>query len=465
MRTRMLGFMLLLALLSTAAAPAAQVESTTTRGVSAVMQSGGFYLQPAGIGQMSHGDLAPPQMFEIVRPGNQSVTIGRLFTSCTCVTLEADQRSYAPGQPAVLRLRNLRATPPNGQNYAIYVQITSPIRTTLRFDTFVQSSQFVPAAAGMPPTRGNIISHGDYTGQNTGYGGTIEVIVPKADNYISDATNKDAAESGVLAGDDTVVKAEAALAKAKAKADKEAKAETVAQTDKAAASPDAELSAAIEAAVANAEKNLDKSRSQLAAEGRGEVPQAGVDRVSDKARDEAEAAARLLSASPDSSKSTETGESVQGEMAKLGKEMLESGDAPAAAAVSEAAVAEAGDEAFEEVKPATWRDQAARLGRSLKDKTVSAGQSVAKATGNAADAVAEKSHVAADKAGEIKDNIAEGTSDTWQELKVKSRSLATEIGQGARTAGRYIDDKTQPARDVVSEKFHDAVDAVKEAVD
>lgn len=453
-RTRMLGFMLLLALLTAAAAPAAQVESTTTRGVSAVMQANGFYLQPAGIGQMSHGDLAPPQMFEIVRPGNQSVTLGRLFTSCICVTLEADQRSYAPGQPAILCLRNLRATPPSGQNYAIYVQITSPIRTTLRFDTFVQSSQFVPAAAGMPPTRGNIISHGEYTGQNIGYGGTIEVIVPKTDNYISDATNKDAAESGVLAGDDTVAKAEAALAKAKAKADEEAKAASVAQADKAAPSPDAELSAAIEAAVAKAEQNVDKSRSQLAAEGRGEVPQAGVGQVADKARDEAEAAARLLS-SGNAPATPAAADAVQDEMKKLGKEMLESGDAPAAAAVAEAVVAaEADGEAFEEVKPASWRDQAAKLGRNLKDKTVSAGKSVARATGNAADVVAEKSHVA-----------AEGASDTWQELKVKSRSLASEIGEGARTAGRYVDDKTQPARDVVSDKFHDAVDAVKDAID
>ncbi len=156
----LVAFALSLAVASVASAAA--VTSQMGQAMSGVMSEAGFYITPVGSGGQNYGDLAPSQLFEIVRPGNQAISIGRLFTSCSCVRLEADSYSFAPGQPAVLRLRNVIATPPQGQNYAIYVQITSPIRTTLRFDTFVQSSQFVPANVqmGETPTRGNIIADG-----------------------------------------------------------------------------------------------------------------------------------------------------------------------------------------------------------------------------------------------------------------------------------------------------------------
>lgn len=142
-------------------AAAGQVVSTP-KNVKAVMEARGFYLaptqasfdasSPAGI------DLAPIQSFEIVRPNGERVTIGRLFTSCTCVQLESSKRTFERGERAVLNLHNVLATPPGGQNYALYVQITNPIRTTLRIDTFVQSSQFIPSepipAAGGEASRG-----------------------------------------------------------------------------------------------------------------------------------------------------------------------------------------------------------------------------------------------------------------------------------------------------------------------
>ena len=184
-----LRFMLVLPMLLVAAAgaDAGQVRSSTTRGLSAVTSANGFSLRPVGTGGQYYGDLAPTQLFEIVRPSNQRISIGRLFTSCTCVVLEADKTTFEPGEPAIVRLRNIHATPPQGQMYAVYVQLNSPIRTVLRHDTFVRSSQFIPAAAGEAPTRGNVKADGIYTGdvQTTD---NVELIVPKADNYIPDTS-------------------------------------------------------------------------------------------------------------------------------------------------------------------------------------------------------------------------------------------------------------------------------------
>ncbi len=135
--------------------PALAVDSdlvSTMRNVNAVAEAHGFRLNPAydSAHPMGTGDLAPPQAFEILRPDGKPVSIGRLFTSCVCIQLEAPKRTFEAGERAILQLKNIKPTPLNGQIYAIYVQITSPIRTTLRFDTFVQSQSVIlpdPAAA------------------------------------------------------------------------------------------------------------------------------------------------------------------------------------------------------------------------------------------------------------------------------------------------------------------------------
>ncbi|MDR0362213.1 MAG: VOC family protein [Planctomycetota bacterium] len=144
MRFRSLVFACVFVAAASAVVAADGVVSTM-RNVSAVAEARGFSLMPANdlSGKTYLGVLAPTQAFEIVRPDNGRVTIGRLYTSCTCVQLVSPKRNFQQGERAVLELRNVRPTPPQGQHYAIYVQITSPIRTTLRYDTFVQSSQFV----------------------------------------------------------------------------------------------------------------------------------------------------------------------------------------------------------------------------------------------------------------------------------------------------------------------------------
>ncbi len=132
---------------------------STMRNVNAVPESHGYMLNPVFDVDVPRrdSDLAPPQAFEIIRPDDdRPVTIGRLFTSCTCIQLEAHKRTFRPGERAILQLRNIRPTPPNGQVYAIFVQITSPIRATLRFDTFVQTGTPDPAAPIAAATTGGL---------------------------------------------------------------------------------------------------------------------------------------------------------------------------------------------------------------------------------------------------------------------------------------------------------------------
>lgn len=125
---------------------------STMRNVNAVSESRGFYLTQARdrSGGQGFGALAPIQSFEIIRPNSQAVSIGRLYTSCTCVQATASKRTFGSGERAIIELKNVHPTPPAGQMYAVYVQITSPIRATLRVDTFVQSSQFVSSPAPEP---------------------------------------------------------------------------------------------------------------------------------------------------------------------------------------------------------------------------------------------------------------------------------------------------------------------------
>lgn len=120
---------------------------STMKNVRAVSEARGYFIAPAHdlAGRTIPGDEAPTQAFEVVGPSASRVTLGRLFTSCSCIRLEAPKTTFERGERVVLTLRNVRPTPPGGQTYAVYVQLTGPVRTTLRYDTFVQSDRFIVA--------------------------------------------------------------------------------------------------------------------------------------------------------------------------------------------------------------------------------------------------------------------------------------------------------------------------------
>ena len=111
--------------------------------VSGVFESNGYHIRPVFdvSVQGDPRDLTMPQAYEIVRPDmDVPLSVGRLFTSCNCIQLEAQKRTFGPGERAILVLRNIRATPKDGQRYAFFVQMREPTEATLRFDTFVQSA-------------------------------------------------------------------------------------------------------------------------------------------------------------------------------------------------------------------------------------------------------------------------------------------------------------------------------------
>ena len=161
------------------------------RTVSGVFESNGFRLEPVydvDI-QRQADDLSQPQAFEIIRPDNgKAVTIGRLFTSCSCIQLEAVKRTFQPGERAILQLRNIRPTPANGQVYAIFVQLTGPVRTTLRFDTFVQSGVGIgskPETAAPAPAAAKPAAAA--SGQGNTPTGVVGTPVPGVNNELAAA--------------------------------------------------------------------------------------------------------------------------------------------------------------------------------------------------------------------------------------------------------------------------------------
>lgn len=423
MQTRKLGLIFLIPVLALAAstALAGQVASSMTRGVQSYMQFGGYEIRPAGTGTQNYDDLAPTQLFEVIRPNNQEFTIGRIFTSCTCVRLESDTRTFKAGQRAVFSLHNIQATPPAGQTYAIYIQITAPIKTMLRYDTFVQSSQFVPAPAGLQPTRGNIVADGVLPGDAllaASESGDIEVIVPKSENYVPDTSDYTLRKKAELAAT-----ASAAAKSGGADAAKKAAGDAAKETAKAEAKPaaDPELRAAISSAVDTVEKNMDKQRQTAAAE-TAIRPQTRVREVQDKARAEAQAAARLAS----SAKATPA--ALQDEAKRIGESMLEIPVQTASATLRQAnQPAAAAAAATTTVKPpersAALREETAKLGRELSSPTRTVAPPAVKTTPRA--------------------------DDTWAELRDKSKTAKSRLtqenasGMTTKFLGRAAAERTQ----------------------
>ena len=408
-------FMLALSLSALAAADAmsAQVVSTMSRAIPAVMQQNGFQLVPAGSAGQFRGDLAPVQTFEIVRPGNQPVTIGRLFTSCSCVRLESPRMSYQPGEPAVVHLRNIKATPPGGQNYAIYVQITSPIRTTLRYDTFVQSSQFIPAAIGEAPTRGDVKADGVMASVSA-YDGDIELVVPKAENYIEDtseyALRKKAEQE----------KADPDTAEGGARKGADATGDEVAEKSAASSAEDA-----VETAAGKTEEALAEA---------GDAVEAAAATTEETAKDAAEALADK------------------------------------AGAVADAVAEKAGDaaDAVREKAGETWRPVAPRI-RAARAEAEKAGDAIAEKAADAVDAVGDAGRAVQEKAGAAEEAVTEksaqlrdAAAETGKEAARKLENAAEDALEAAKKAEKAIEEKAEAAVEAIEKKAEAAVEAIKE---
>lgn len=124
--------------------------------MNAVEQSNGITIVPAADvpAKVYTEDHGPSQVLEIIRPDMGPVSIGRLNTSCTCIQASLPKKDYAQGERILLELRNVKATPPAGATYAIFVQLTSPVKEVLQHEIFVKSTQKPgqkPAAAASNP--------------------------------------------------------------------------------------------------------------------------------------------------------------------------------------------------------------------------------------------------------------------------------------------------------------------------
>lgn len=99
------------------------------------------------------GDLAKPMLFEIVRPNLAAISIGRILSSCGCLSIRSPQRNFLPGERAFIELRNVKPTPKEGATYAFFVQLTAPEELTLRRDVFVKSERAPTKAPEQAPEK------------------------------------------------------------------------------------------------------------------------------------------------------------------------------------------------------------------------------------------------------------------------------------------------------------------------
>lgn len=126
---------------------AAQPIRSTMKTVDSVYLGGGYFIIPAENSNGAYYDLASSLAFEIIRPNEDPLTLGRLHTSCSCITLETEKSSFGKGEQAIFHVRNVEPTPPEGQTYAFFIQITAPIRITLRYDVFVKTGDVINTPA------------------------------------------------------------------------------------------------------------------------------------------------------------------------------------------------------------------------------------------------------------------------------------------------------------------------------
>lgn len=151
---------------------AAQKVVSTMKKVPAVDEAGGYFITPAlDLPSMLYpGDESASQSFEILGPSASGISIGRIFTSCSCIQVEASKRSFASGERATFTMRNVKPTTPGGQMYSIFIQVTSPVRATLKYDTFVQSDRFL----GQSPVV--VSSHAGYVPVNSHGAATVQYL-------------------------------------------------------------------------------------------------------------------------------------------------------------------------------------------------------------------------------------------------------------------------------------------------
>lgn len=82
-------------------------------------------------------DAGPSQWFEIVRPGNGPLRIGRVSATCVCVGVRVPNRHIAAGERALIEARIVSRPQVNNLTYGIYVNIVEPQQTVVDADVTI----------------------------------------------------------------------------------------------------------------------------------------------------------------------------------------------------------------------------------------------------------------------------------------------------------------------------------------
>lgn len=83
-------------------------------------------------------DAAPSQWFEIIRPGNGPIRIGRVSSTCVCVGVRVPNRFIGAGERALIEIRTMTRPPVRNVTYGVYVNIQEPDKLVLDADFTVR---------------------------------------------------------------------------------------------------------------------------------------------------------------------------------------------------------------------------------------------------------------------------------------------------------------------------------------
>ena len=110
-----------------------------------------YGLSPAthDFGKVFEGEVRTTTL-AITRPEGTALQLGRLYSSCPCITVSADRTSFAANEPGAINIRIHSLTIDGDKTYPIYAEVVSPVHETLRADVKIASSR-VPSKLKVSP--------------------------------------------------------------------------------------------------------------------------------------------------------------------------------------------------------------------------------------------------------------------------------------------------------------------------
>lgn len=83
-------------------------------------------------------DALQSQWFEIIRPGNAPIRIGRVSSTCVCVSPRVPNRFVGQGERALIEARIVQRPARNNLTYGIFVNVVEPVTQTVDSDITIR---------------------------------------------------------------------------------------------------------------------------------------------------------------------------------------------------------------------------------------------------------------------------------------------------------------------------------------